>query len=334
MEQNTSVPVTVRTITAGKFRRYRHLTMLRQLFMPRIVFANLGDVFKVLGGFVQSIIIIRRFRPDVVFAKGGYVCLPVGMAARLLRVPLVIHDSDARPGLTNTILSRWASAIGTGSPLENYPYPAAISRYVGVPIGAEFTPFDEAAQRAAKRGLGFDEQLPLVVATGGGLGAVSINIAMLQAAPRLLADDINIYHVTGRKHFEEVSMLAIKDARYQIVPFVYEGMAQTLGAADIVISRASATFSQELAGLAKATILVPAHALHDQHKNAEVYQAADAVVVLTDKDLEEPNVLYEAIVSLLHDAERQKSLASNLHRFARPHAARDVAAMIIETVYK
>jgi UDP-N-acetylglucosamine--N-acetylmuramyl-(pentapeptide) pyrophosphoryl-undecaprenol N-acetylglucosamine transferase len=334
MEQNTSIPVEVHTIMAGKFRRYRHLTMLRQLFMPRIVLANFGDVFKVLGGFIQSLILIRRFRPDAVFAKGGYVCLPVGMAAHLLRVPLVIHDSDARPGLTNTILSRWASAIGTGSPLENYPYPAAITRYVGVPIGAEFTPFSEVEQRAAKRGLGFDEQLPLVVVTGGGLGAVSINIAMLQAAPRLLAENVNIYHVTGRKNFEEVNMLAIKDTRYQIVPFVYEGMAQTLGAADIVISRASATFTQELAGLAKPSILVPASTLHDQHKNAEVYRAADAAVVLTDEDLKEPNVLYEAIVGLLHDVERQKGLAANLHQFARPHAARDVAAMIIETIYK
>ena len=334
MEQHTSVPVTVRTIMAGKFRRYRHLTMLRQLFMPRIVFANLGDVFKVVGGFVQSVLLLRRFRPDVVFAKGGYVCLPVGMAARLLRIPLVIHDSDARPGLTNRILSRWASAIGTGSPLENYPYPADISRYVGVPIGAEFVPFDEAKQRAAKRKLGFDEQLPLVVVTGGGLGAVSINIATLQAAPRLLAENIGIYHVTGRKHFEEVDMLAIKDARYQIVPFVYEGMAEALGAADVVISRASATFTQELAGLAKPAILVPAHALHDQHKNAEVYQAADAALVLTDGELKEPNALYEAIVELLHDTEHQKRLATNLHRFARPHAAHDVAAMIIETIYK
>lgn len=334
MEQNVRVPVAVHTIMAGKFRRYRHLTMLRQLFMPRIVFANLRDVFKVLGGFVQSVVLIWRFRPDVVFAKGGYVCLPVGMAAKFLRIPLVIHDSDARPGLTNTILSRWAAAIGTGSPLENYPYPAAISRYVGVPIAAEFRPFDGARQRAAKRKLGFDETLPLVVVTGGGLGSMAINVATLQAVPRLLADNVGIYHVTGRAHFEEIDMLAIKDVRYQIVPFVFEGMAETLGAADVVISRASATFAQELAGLAKPTILVPAKTLGDQHKNADVYREADAAIVLTDDQLAEPNVLYEAITQLLGDPERQKTLAAHLHAFARPHAARDVAAMILETVYK
>lgn len=334
MEQNTTVPVSVRTIMAGKFRRYRHLTMLRQLFMPRIAIANFGDVFKVLGGFVQSLVLLRQFRPDVVFAKGGYVCLPIGMAAHVLRVPLVIHDSDARPGLTNRILSRWTTAIGTGAPLENYPYPADIARYVGVPIGADFTPFDETMQRAAKRKLGFDEQLPLVVVTGGGLGAVSVNVATLQAAPRLLADNVSIYHVTGRAHFDEVDMLAIKDVRYQIVPFVYEGMAETLGAADIVISRASATFTQELAGLAKPTILVPAKTLHDQYKNAEVYRTADAAVVLSDDELKEPNVLYEAITDLLHAPERRELLAANLHEFARPDAAHDVAAMILETIYK
>jgi UDP-N-acetylglucosamine:LPS N-acetylglucosamine transferase len=232
------------------------------------------------------------------------------------------------------VLARWATAIGTGSPLENYPYPKAISRYVGVPIAPEFRPFSEDQQRAAKRRLGFDEAMPLVVVTGGGLGAVSINIATLQAAPRLLADNVALYHVTGRAHFDEVNMLGIKDTRYEIVPFVFEGMAETLGAADIVISRASATFIQELAGLAKPVILVPAKTLGDQRKNAEVYHAADAALVLTDDELREPNVLYEAITQLLADSERRNALAAHLHAFARPHAARDVAAMIFETVYK
>ena len=333
MEQNVTVPVTVHTITAGKFRRYHHLTMLRQLFMPRIVFANLRDVFRVLAGFVQSVVLIWRFRPDAVFAKGGYVCLPVGMAAKCLRIPIVVHDSDARPGLTNSILSRWATAIGTGSPLENYKYRPEISRYIGVPIAGDFQPFSEEKKRAAKRRLGFDDA-PLVVITGGGLGAESINLATLQGAPHLLSDGVNIYHVTGRKHFDEVSMLATKDEHYQLVPFVFEGMAETLGAADVVVSRASATFIQELAGLAKPTILIPAKTLGDQRKNAEVYREADAAVVLTDEQISQGNALYEAISQLISSPKRQEELSTRLHAFARPQAARDVATMILETVYK
>lgn len=332
MAQNVTVPVTVHRITAGKFRRYRHLSIARQLVMPRIVFANIRDAFKVGVGFFQSLALLMRFHPDVVFAKGGYVCLPVGMAAKVLRVPLVIHDSDARPGLTNTVLAKWASAIGTGSPLENYPYRAEISRYVGVPIGSEFTPYDEARQRAAKARLGFDEHAPLVVITGGGLGATSINMATLEDASRLLADGINIFHIAGRKNFDEVSMLAVKDDRYVIVPFVFEAMADTLGAADIVVSRASATFTQELAGLAKPAVLVPAKTLGDQHKNAEVYREADAAIVLTDDDLAQPGILYRTLHALLSNPARRHELATHLHAYARPHAARDVATMIIETV--
>lgn len=331
MSQTVQVPVMVRTITAGKFRRYKHLTMARQLLMPRIVFANLGDACKVGIGLIQSLILIARFRPDVVFAKGGYVCLPVGIAAVWLRVPLVLHDSDARPGLTNTLLARHATAIGTGSPLENYKYRPEISRYVGVPIAADFRPFDEEMQRAAKRHLGFDENAPLVVVTGGGLGSVAINLATLQSASRLLAEGVQLFHITGRKHFDEVNMLAIKDARYQVAPFVFEGMPETLGAADVVVSRASATFVQELAGLAKPTILIPAKTLGDQRKNAEVYRQAEAAVVLTDDDIAEADTYADTIQQLLADGEKRKELATRLHAFARPHAARDVATMILET---
>jgi len=84
---------------------------------------NIVDFFKVVGGFFQSLYKLVVWRPDIVFTKGGYVCLPVGIAAHVLRIPLVIHDSDAHPGLTNRILSQWATAIATGAPLEYYQYP-------------------------------------------------------------------------------------------------------------------------------------------------------------------------------------------------------------------
>ena len=104
------------------------------------------------------------------FTKGGFVCLPVGMAARVLRIPLVIHDSDAHPGLTNRILAKWASAIATGAPLKHYPYPESISRYVGIPIATEFAPFTDQQRTEAKRTLGLDPNRPLVVVTGGRVG--------------------------------------------------------------------------------------------------------------------------------------------------------------------
>ena len=104
--------IPVETIIAGKFRRYNSLTFWQQMRrLRKIVLPNIADAFKIFFGTVQSFFKLVAWRPDVIFAKGGYVCMPVGFAARLLRIPLVIHDSDTHPGLTNRVLSRFAQVI-------------------------------------------------------------------------------------------------------------------------------------------------------------------------------------------------------------------------------
>lgn len=322
------VPVQVSTILAGKFRRYTHLTRLRQATSFYIVSRNLVDVFKVAVGFVQSLVLLLQVKPDVVFAKGGYVSLPLGLAARLLGYPLVIHDSDTRPGLTNRILSRYATQIATGSPLKNYPYDPKKSQYIGVPIGDEFTPISETQRAALKRTLGVDPTKKLVVATGGGLGARSINLALVKAARSLSTRGIAVYNVTGKSHYDEVASMVTGIADYAAVPFVYEKMHEVLGAADVVISRASATFLQELAGLGQAVIAVPARHLGDQLKNAEVYKEAGAAIVMTDYEVSVGDELESTIVRLMGDASERREMGMKLHEFARPHAARDLAKLI------
>jgi UDP-N-acetylglucosamine--N-acetylmuramyl-(pentapeptide) pyrophosphoryl-undecaprenol N-acetylglucosamine transferase len=323
------VPVQVSTILAGKFRRYTHLTRLRQATSFYIVSRNLLDIFKVAVGFLQSIILILRVKPDVVFAKGGYVSLPLGLAARLLGCPLVIHDSDTRPGLTNRILSRYATQIATGSPLKNYPYDPQKSQYVGVPIGNDFAPVSTAQQHAFKRALGVDPTKKLVVATGGGLGASSINLALVKAARSLSARGIAVYSITGKSHYDDVAPMVTGIADYAAVPFVYEKMHEVLGAADVVISRASATFLQELAGLAKAVIAVPARHLGDQLKNAEVYKDAGAAIIMTDHEIGIGDDLESTIVRLMSSDAERRELGAKLHEFARPNAAHDLAQLIL-----
>lgn len=321
--------VAVRVIQAGKFRRYAHLTFWQHFTVPKVVSSNFLDMFKVGKGFFQSMAIIRRFKPDVVFTKGGFVCLPVGLAAHMLRVPLVIHDSDTRPGLTNKLLAKWADAIATGSPLENYNYAADRATYVGVPIGDAFHPKTEVEQMAYKQKLGFDPRGPLVVAVGGGLGARSINLAMSRAGQALLEADLSVYLVAGKGGYDEALAAAPIDDRFKLTPFVYEHMDELLGAADIVVSRGSATFLQELAGLKKAVIIVPAHQLGDQIKNAKVFEAAHAAIVVDNVGLEDDARLAEAIISLAHDENRRDQLASALHSFAKPDAAKDLAQILV-----
>lgn len=327
--EKVTLPVDVRVIHSGKFRRYAHLTKLQHLTVPGLAWNNFKDLFKIVAGFFESVALIRAFKPDVVFTKGGFVCLPVGFAAHLLKIPLVIHDSDTRPGLTNRLLAKWADMIATGSPLSNYSYPVAKSHYIGVPISPLFTPKTAAQQAAAKKRFGFNPDRLLVVAVGGGLGAESINAAMNRAAKALLEQGIGVFVVAGKKQYQHATAAAPQNSAYKVVPFVYEKMDELLGAADIVVTRGSATFLQELAGLGKATIIVPAHQLGDQIKNAKVFHAANAALVVDNLGIEDDNRLERAILTLADDPILRKQLGEQLRTFAKPKAAKELAQLIM-----
>jgi UDP-N-acetylglucosamine--N-acetylmuramyl-(pentapeptide) pyrophosphoryl-undecaprenol N-acetylglucosamine transferase len=328
--KRAAVPVSVHVISAGKYRRYHGSGFWSQLSDVGTLLKNFRDVFLIGAGYVQSLALLRRFKPDVVFAKGGYVCLPVGYAAKTLGISVVIHDSDTRPGLTNTLLSKFAVGIATGSPLENYPYAKERSVYTGVPIDPAFHPFTSDEQTMAKRRLHVaDVDKPLVVVTGGGLGAKSINDAVVAIAPNLIEQGINLYHITGKNHYDEVKGRASDQPGYQVVPFIYEGMADVLGAANLVIARGSATFLQELAALAKPVIIIPGSHLGDQVKNAAVYAKAHAAVVLSDEQIADSQLLQQAILSCFQNHGETLAMADRFHAFARPDAALDVARLIV-----
>ena len=327
--QTLPFEVTIKTIPSGKLRRYAHFSWWHYLRHFSIVLHNVFDLFKTALGFTKSIFILIRFRPDVVFAKGGFVCLPVGYAAKLLGVPIVVHDSDVRPGLTNKLMAGFAKAIGTGMPLENYPYDHKISRQVGVPIDPKIVPITADLKQQYRQEFELPTGKKIVVAVGGGLGSKVINQAMISAARTLVNQpDIYFVNVTGVGNFDDAKDLAADLPNYLPLPFVYGNLHQLLGAADLVVTRASATTLQELAGLAQAVIAVPAKQLGDQKKNAELFSSYGAVVAVSDDDLADS--LPTTIQSLLADSHQLSQLAAKLHSFAKPHAAKDMAEMIIE----
>lgn len=327
--------IPVQTIWAGKFRRYHHMSILQHLLSPSIVFPNLLDGLRIGLGFWQSLFKLMIWRPDVVFAKGGYVCLPVGVAARILRIPLVIHDSDAHPGLTNRILGKWASAIATGAPLENYSYPKAVSKYVGIPISSDFYPYSDEDKRVAKQKWGFSPDRPLIVATGGGLGAKLINDAIAMVHDDLMAMG-SLALISGSNQYDELrSILPPDSLHFKLFPFVSNDIASLFGAADVVIARAGATTILELAALAKPTILVPNGRLTGGHqlKNAAVYAEKNAVIIVAeDSILNNPQALALAVQDVLVDADCAKKMALRLAEFAKPNAAADVADMVISSI--
>lgn len=330
------VPVEIRTITAGKLRRYHDVAWYRQLLHWQTLSRNIIDIGKTIVGICQSLWLIGFRRPDVVFAKGGYVSLPIGFAAHVWRVPLVIHDSDARPGLTNKILSRWATSIALGSPSEHRYNKKIPAVYVGVPIDEAYRPFDRAEQRRAKADIGVvDIDKPLVVVTGGGLGSRDINQALVTIGPELLEKGLGVYHVTGKSHADEVGAKAPRHADYQVVPFVYKDMVKVLGAADVVVSRASATFLQELAALGKPAIVIPSASLSDQVKNAEILENNQAAVVLSDHNIKEkPEALLNWLVKITTDNKIASSLSRKILAQSKPDAARNTAELIAKAVRK
>jgi UDP-N-acetylglucosamine--N-acetylmuramyl-(pentapeptide) pyrophosphoryl-undecaprenol N-acetylglucosamine transferase len=330
--------VNIKRVAAGKFRRYAGFGLMDYLRHFDIVLNNIADFFRVVAGFFQSLFRMIMHRPDVVFLKGGYVCLPVGMAARLLRIPYVVHDSDAVPGLANRLLSKRAAKIATGMPLSYYNYPENKAEWTGIPISEEFKPVSEAKQKNLKKELGFDPEKKLVLATGGSLGAEDINLTMRKILPELLKSSSAML-VAGRERYPD--MLDLKEyekwedgvlqSNFRMVEFSSE-MWKLFGAADVVVSRAGASTMTELSGMAKPVVMVPNEELPGRHqvKNAKAYEKAEAAIVVSDsKMMKKPELLLDAILHLLRSEKEREKLAKNLHSFTKDNAAESLADIII-----
>lgn len=325
-------------ICAGKFRRYSGFTFIDYLQNPTTIPKNIADGFLVVFGFFQCLFKLIIWRPNVIFLKGGYVCLPIGLAARALRIPYVLHDSDAAPGLTNRILSKRAVKIATGMPVDNYNYPPDKAVYVGIPIAAAYCPVSKKRQKKLKTSFGFDKDKPLVVATGGGLGAQRINSAIVASLKELLPLT-SIALISGKDGYDETSH-ALRETdidrdSFKLYDFLASGMSDLLSAADIVVTRAGATSMAELASLSRAVILVPNSRLpgHHQVKNAQAMEKANAVLVVDDDQLEShPELIQNAVKEILNDSMLKLRLEANISQFSRPNAASDVARIILSAV--
>ena len=330
--------IKIRKVVAGKLRRYTNFTFITYSQNFDVVIKNVIDFFKTIGGLFQSFFRLIANRPDVIFLKGGYVCLPVGVVAHLLRIPYVIHDSDAAPGLTNRVLAKHATKIATGMPLEYYNYPEERAEWTGIPISEEFSPVTEAKQRALKKELGFDEKKPLIVVTGGSQGAQHINEAMREILPQVLKIS-SVMLIAGRERYPE--MLDLKDyevweegelkTNFRIIEFSAE-MYKLFGAADIVVSRAGASTMTELSSMAKAVIMVPNEKLPGYHqvKNAAAYEKANAAVVVADDKMhEDPELLLKAIRRLINHPEERDEISKNLKKFSKDNAAENLANTVI-----
>lgn len=346
-EKHTGRFIRVRRLPAGKFHRYSdwHFADYFQHFdvvIKDIIIGNICGFFGFVGGLIASFfrLLRRSTRPDVIFLKGGYVGLPVGLVARVFRIPYVIHESDTVAGLANRLLMQHAAKVAFGMPISSETQ-AAHPNYVwtGTPVSPEYRTVTEAHQKSLKKSFSFNPDRPLVVITGGSQGAEHLNLATREILPELLKFT-SVGLVAGRRHYENMVDLkkyenwehASLESDFRMWEF-NTTMHELMGAADVVVSRGGATTIAELASLKKPVILVPFEALPGGHqvKNAEHLVASGAAVMVKDANmLKDPTRLLNEIRHLVRSPKLRADLAERLHTEARPDAALRLAELILE----
>jgi UDP-N-acetylglucosamine--N-acetylmuramyl-(pentapeptide) pyrophosphoryl-undecaprenol N-acetylglucosamine transferase len=338
-EQHASID-RVAVVRAGKFRRY-HGVGIKQLFDVETLYKNLRDAIWVVVGFFQSLQLLGRERPDVVFIKGGFVGVPVGLAAALRRIPYVTHDSDALPGLANRIVARWARLHAVALPKEIYTsYPQDKVVTVGVPISKHYYKPTADEIRQWRRQLGLEQARKVLFVTGGGNGADRLNRAVINCAAELLEryPDLMIAHQTGR-HLEDgvrrqyKKVLSAGDATRVVVKGFVTNMYLYSGAADVVVARAGANSLAEFAAQARACVIVPNPQLTGGHqiKNAKVLADHKAIrMVGEDTIKDDPRALMPALTDLFDHPDKIKVLGAKLSQLAQPNAAHLLAVILLE----
>lgn len=333
----------VYNVRAGKFRRY-HGEGLRQWLDIPTLFFNVRDGFYVLAGLAQSYRLLKRLQPDVVFVKGGFVGVPVGLAAAKLGIPYLTHDSDAIPGLANRVIARWARMHAVALPAKVYHYPAAKTVSVGIPLVGDFVPVTPALKQQYRQETKLPVAAKILFIIGGGLGAQRINKAVIEIAPHLLAEfpDLRLVHGVGRAN-EVAAEAAYREAlqppafsRVQVKGYLTD-LYRYSGAADVVVTRAGATNLAEFSVQGKACIVVPSPFLTGGHqlKNAQVLVDAGAVVVVDEATIQaDANFLARAISQLLKEPHQAALMGQKLHSLAHQDAAERLARIIIKIGHK
>ena len=329
--------VKIEPIVAGKFRRYNHLKWWQHITYGSIFFPNILDLFKIIFGFGQSFIKMIRLRPSVVFAKGGFVCLPVGLSAKILNIPLVIHDSDTVPGLTNKILAKYADAIATGAPTKYYSYPMQKTVFTGVPISESFiNNLTSLEIRILRRDLELSEERDVILVTGGGLGSMILNNLALKVATEIKSSQVIL--IAGRNDYERIQAeVRSQDIDNLIVKDFTGRMGDYMSICDLVVGRAGATAIAEYSKCAKPTIIIPNPMLTGGHqiKNAKMVAEEKAGVVLDEDDVKNtPSILIEYIKYLLDNRgeESVKSMTYNMNKLVKEDAAMSLAKIIFSKI--
>ena len=295
-------------ISSGKLRRY---------FDPK----NFSDPFKVLKGYGEAVRIIRKLKPNVVFSKGGFVSVPVVLAAKRCKVPCIIHESDMTPGLANKLAIPAASKVCCNFPetLQYLPKDKAVLS--GSPIRQELLHGDALA---ARKFTGLTDDKPVILVMGGSLGAAAVNEAVRKILPTLLKD-FHVIHLCGKGKLD-ASLSGLSG--YVQYEYINEELKDLFALADIVISRAGANSICELLALHKPNLLIPLSAAAsrgDQILNARSFEKQGFSLVL-----EEEAISNEVLLQTIHRLYDERASFSEAMKASRQTDSIDTIVGLIE----
>jgi UDP-N-acetylglucosamine--N-acetylmuramyl-(pentapeptide) pyrophosphoryl-undecaprenol N-acetylglucosamine transferase len=295
-----------------------------------------GAVFVTAGSTLKARRILKAFEPDVVMGFGAYVSLPLGLAADLARIPLVIHEQNSVPGLANRLMSWWAERIGVTYP-ESANHLHGKERVVvtGNPVRPQVLAHSRSSGRAA---LGLEDEALVLLVFGGSRGARHLNEATVDLYPKLRdVPGLRVLHVAGRDEAPAVRdrLARVADGTpsgYTVLDYL-EDMGAAIAAADLVVARAGATSIAEVTALGRAAVLVPYPYATDDHqtRNARGVVEAGAAVLIRDDELDAGRY-GEAVLGLLHDAAARSEMAAASRALGRPDACARVVRLATEAV--
>lgn len=308
---------------AGKMRRYFSLL-------------NIIDFFKTAWGIFSTLMDLFDVYPDVVFSKGGFGSFPTLVAARILRIPVLIHESDSAPGRTNKWAGKFAYRVAVSYKEAAEYFPEKKVAYTGQPILADRL---EPITNGAHEFFEFDQSVPTIFIIGGSQGAEIINNAILDILPELVKS-FQIIHQVGLANIEMIretaaAVLLESPNRNRYKPFGYLNsleMRMATGASDLVISRGGSTIF-EIASWQRPSIIVPISDSNMDHqaKNAFIYAKAGACSVIKEENLKS-NILMAEIRRILEDPKLKESMKEGAKNFFKPNGADTIARELFSIV--
>jgi len=314
----------LKTIQAGKLQRF-------------VSWRTVTGVARVPVGMAQAIGIVRAFRPDVAFTSGGYVAVPAGVAARLNGTPLLMHQQDVSPNLSNKLLAPLATRISVAFADSLRYFPTQKTLQLGNPIRQAILDVRAVSPQQARTHLGLAPDVPLVLVTGGSQGARHLNQTVCHALPELLKQ-CQVLHISGSNLFNETRDLAEQTLtgvetrqRYRLEPYMDEEMPLALQAADLVLCRSGASVLSELAVLGKPSVLVPlppAIGSSPQEANAAMFQREHAAEVILN-DLLKPEAMIERVTYILSQPACLQTMSDAATTLAKPDATQEIVETIV-----